>query len=222
MWRPTAELTYPPLILPHFPLSLLEMPFVPSVVKRAAVAAGFPDTQEGYAAYQAELKAAAAPRELGELPRHGPRQTRTSSNRRRRSALASAGGRPRGLSVRHHGRRLRINMNTGVGVNEIHPRHVSPLDEANVGAAYRLHRGSAPIAAAGAAAFEAIDQKRRRKTLKNVMNRRAGLGEKEGLANINAALADLSARASLNAANSMAIAALGERLYELMESNRDF
>jgi len=190
------------------------MPFVPSVVKRAAVAAGFPDTQEGYAAYQAEMKAAAAPRELGELPRHVPRQTRTSSNRRRRGA---AGGRPRGLSVRHHGRRLRINMNTGVGVNEIHPRHVSPLDEANVGAAYRLHRGSTPVA--GAAGFLAIDQKRRRKTLRNVMNRRAGLGDKEGLANINAALADLSARASLNAANSMAIAALGERLYELMETN---
>jgi hypothetical protein len=108
-------------------------------------------------------------------------------------------------------------MNTGVGVNEIHPRHVSPLDEANVGAAYRLHRGSTPVA--NAAAFTAIDQKRRRKTLRNVMNRRAGLGEKEGLANINAALADLSARASLNAANSMAIAALGERLYELMETN---
>ena len=190
------------------------MPFVPSIVKRAAVAAGFPDTQEGYEAYQAAMKAAAAPRELGELPRHAPRQTRTSSNRRRRSAV---GGRPRGLSVRHHGRRLRINMNTGVGVNEIHPRHVSPLDEANVGAAYRLHRGSTPVA--GADGFLAIDQKRRRKTLRNVMNRRAGLGEKEGLANINAALADLSARASLNAANSMAIAALGERLYELMETN---
>jgi len=193
------------------------MPFVPSVVKRAAVAAGFPDTQEGYAAYQAAMKAAAAPRDLGELPRHGPRQTRSSSNRRRRGALASPGGRPRGLSVRHHGRRVRINMNTGVGINEIHPRHVSPLDEANVGAAYRLHRGSTPIT--NAAGFLAIDQKRRRKTLRNVMDRRATLGDKEGLANINAALSDLSARAALNAANSMAIAALGERLYELMETN---
>jgi hypothetical protein len=108
-------------------------------------------------------------------------------------------------------------MNTGVGINEIHPRHVSPLDEANVGAAYRLHRGSTPIT--NAAGFLAIDQKRRRKTLRNVMDRRATLGDKEGLANINAALADLSARAALNAANSMAIAALGERLYELMETN---
>jgi hypothetical protein len=36
---------------------------------------------------------------------------------------------------------------------------------------------------------------------------------------VNAALADLSARAALNAANAMAIAAIGERLYEIMETN---
>ena len=56
-----------------------------------------------------------------------------------------------------------------------------------------------------------VNQKWRRQTLKIVMDRRAGLANIEGVANINTALADLSARA---------IAAIGERLYELMETNR--
>jgi CRISPR/Cas system CSM-associated protein Csm2 small subunit len=114
------------------------------------------------------------------------------------------------------------------GVDEIHPLRVDPLHEENLGAAYRLHRARLPLAnamyergvnAAANARFATVDQKRRRKTLGNVTRRRANLGERADMDSVNAALADLSARAALNAANAMAIAAIGERLYEIMETN---
>lgn len=161
--------------------------------------------------------AAAAPLVVEAVPRYSPRHTRSSSNRRRRSAMAGARGRAGRRVTQANRRRLITNGDDVTGVDEIHPLRVDPLHEENLGAAYRLHRARMPLA--NAAAFAAVDQKRRRKTLGNVARRRANLGEKAGLESVNAALADLSARASLNAANAMAIAAIGERLYEIMESN---
>jgi len=179
------------------------MPYVPPSVRRAAEAAGL-----GVEEYLAQQKAAAAPRELGEVRRHSPRRTRSSSNRRRRTVVAK--GR-RGLSVRLQGRRVRING--GVGVNELHPRHVEPFEEGDNyrSANYRV-AGGRPLASQDD--IEAVHQRQRRKSLMNVMDRRIARGEVA--AEIDAALASLSARGSLNAANSLAIAALRDRL---MDSN---
>ena len=154
--------------------------------------------------------AAMAPRVLETVPRYEPRH-RTSSNRRRRSV-----GNRRGRRVTQTNRRRLITDGDDVtGVDEIHPLRVDPLHEENLGAAYRLHRARLPLAnamyergvnAAANTRFATVDQKRRRKTLGNVTRRRANLGER----------ADMD---SVNAANAMAIAAIGERLYEIMETN---
>jgi hypothetical protein len=94
---------------------------------------------------------------------------------------------------------------------------VDPFDDdVNLRSAnYRLARPVVPITN-----FAAFDQRKRRKTLRNVMDRREGMevGGKN-MAAINAALADLSARASLNAANAVAIASIRERLYDIIDSN---
>ena len=179
------------------------MPYVPPSVRRAAEAAGISVDE-----YLARQKAAAAPRELGSVRRSEPRKSRSSSNRRRRSAMAKG---TKGRSVRHHDRRVRINAN-GSGVNELHPRQVDPFDD---DANYRLARPVVPITN-----FAAFDQRKRRKTLRNVMDRRGGMEVAgKNMAAINAALADLSARTSLNAANAVAIASLRERLYDIIDSN---
>ena len=185
------------------------MPYYPPSVRRAAEAAGL--SVEEFVAAQ---KAAAAPRELGPVPRHAPRRARSRSSSGRRTAVAK--GR-RGLSVRHHNRRVRIS-NGGHGVNELHPRQVDPFDEGDNyrSANFRLMRPVVPMTN-----FSEFDQRKRRKTLRNVMDRRAGMEGKAGrnMSAINAALADLSARASLNAANAVAIASIGERLYDIIDSN---
>ena len=177
-------------------------------------------------AWVAQKKAAnaatMAPRVLEAVPRYEPRH-RTSE----RSAIARAGAGARRVTHANR-RRLITNGDEITGVDEIHPLRVDPLHEENLGAAYRLHRARLPLAnamyergvnAAANARFATVDQKRRRKTLGNVTRRRANLGERADMDSVNAALADLSARAALNAANAMAIAAIGERLYEIMETN---
>lgn len=190
--------------------------YVPPHIRRAAAAAGI--SVNAYKERMAVEAEARKPRNLGIVAVREPRRPRSSSERRRRSVRASGRG-AAGRSVRQSGRRIRINMNTGAGVNEEHSRHAEPFETGDNlrSANYRISRP--PISLTTPEAFAAVDQKRRRKTLKNVMDRRANLGEREGVAAINAALADLSARASLNAANALAIASIGERLYDMMDSN---
>jgi len=201
------------------------MPYHPPHLKRAAIEAGATTAAEidaWVALKKAANAEAAAPRVLEAVPRYVPRHTRSSSNRRRRPALrragAGAGAGDKRVTYANRRRHIRFVKNSNheevAGVDEIHPQYVDPLHEENIGAAYRLHRSPMPVVNA-----EAVNQKRRRKTLGNVARHRANIGERAGLESVNAALADLSARASLNAANAMAIAAIGERLYEIMESN---
>lgn len=117
-------------------------------------------------------------------------------------------------------RRLRVNLNTGHGVNEVHAPAVEPNEARNTrGDNYRVARRGAPIAEANMPAY---GQRILFRKLGNVMGLRAALGDggganAEALAAINAALDDLKARAALNASNAMAITALGERIRELMD-----
>ena len=186
------------------------MPFVPSVVKRAAVAAGFPDTQEGYAEYMASLKAAAAPRNLGTVSRHEPRHTRSSSNRRRRSAIRrrSAGGKS---GVTHRNRRVRINMNTGAAVDEVHPKRVDPMGRENVDVAYRSEL-SRPVTN-----FAGTIQRRRRELLRRVLTKRKALGSRISFRNA-ALLGRIVAAVNLTDHNAEDLAALRERFDDLLDS----
>ena len=112
-----------------------------------------------------------------------------------------------------------MNLNTGHGVNEVHPPHVEPNEVHNTrSAAYRVERHSPALA--NAVAMEAYAQRIRRKTLANVMATRTEVvgGNAATLAAINAALADLSARAALNASNAVAIASIGQQLKDLLDS----
>lgn len=194
------------------------MPYIPPHIRRAAAEAGV--TVEEYLAAKAVANAEEAerrrPRNLGVMARHEPgggggggtaRRHSSSSNRRRRTRR-----------IQHSGRRIRVNLNTGHGVNEVHPPKVEPDETHNTrGAEYRVERRSPALA--NAAAMEAYAQRIRRKTLANVMATRAEVadGNAATLAALNAALADLSARAALNASNAVAIASIGQQLKELLD-----
>lgn len=198
------------------------MPYVPPHIRRAAAEAGV--TVEEFLAAKAAANAEEAerrrPRNVGIVARHEPggegaggvgggiaRRHSSSSNRRRRTRR-----------IQHSGRRVRVNLNTGHGVNEVHPPHVEPNEVHNTrGAAYRVERHSPALA--NAAAMEAYAQRIRRKTLANVMATRAEVvgGNAATLAAINAALSDLSARAALNASNAVAIASIGQQLKDLLD-----
>lgn len=187
------------------------------------------------AAAAAAEAAARAPHEMGLVARHALRR-RTSSGEAgagggagrkaatRRHHTSSSERRRRGRRVTMANRRLRVNLNTGLGFAEIHPSPVEPgSDENTRGAAYRLKRRSPAINVTNAAAVEAYAQRTRRKTLDGVMGARANATEAgvraAKLTAINAALADLAERASLNASNAMAIEAIGEQLRALLEAS---
>lgn len=174
---------------------------------------------EERAARKAAEEAARAPRNVGEVRRYEPgggagagagglaRARRSSSVRRRRARRVTMGS-----------RRLRVNLNTGAGVNEEHQPAVEPTEYHNTrGASYRMTRKSPALANAGA--INAYAQRIRQKSLAGVLANRAAVNSVNAakLLAINAALADLESRASLNASNAMAIAAIGEQLKELME-----
>jgi len=206
------------------------MSYLPPSVRAelaAAMAADPTMTRERFleerAARAAAEAAARAPRNVGAVARYEPgaaaarpavRRRHTSSSNRRRRA--------RRLTVAK--RRLRVNLNTGHGVDEEHAAAVEPTEYHNTrGASYRVARRSPAVNVSNAAAVEAYAQRTRRKTFESVLAARGNAGEAgvraEKLTAINAALADLSSRASLNASNAMAIAAIGEQLRALMEAS---
>lgn len=208
----------------------VEMPYVPPHVRRAAAERGI--TVEEYTAILAEEKAAAEeaarPRNVGEVRRHAPGG---GGGGAAGAAAAAAGGRgalrrssssrrKAGHRVRMTNRRLRVNLNTGHGVNEVHAPGVEPNEIRNTrGANYRVTRRGKAIAEANMPAYA---QRVLFGKLGNVMGLRATVGagaNAEALAAINAALDDLKARAALNASNAMAITALGERIRELMDAD---
>lgn len=204
------------------------MPYVPPHIRRAAAEAGVSveEYMAAKAAANAAEAAARAPRNVGAVARYEPgggggagaaaaaaRHHTSSSDRRRKARRVTVGS-----------RRLRVNLNTGLGIDEEHGAAVEPNAYYNTrGASYRVTRRSPAINVANAAAVNAYAQRTRRKTLAGVMANRgnanaAGVSA-EKLTAINAALADLADRASLNASNAMAIAAIGEQLRALMEAS---
>lgn len=203
----------------------VEMSYLPPSVRAelaAAMAANATMTRERFleerAARKAAEEAARAPRNVGAVHRYEPggaaagpggiaRARRSSSVRRRRARRVTMGP-----------RRLRVNLNTGAGVNEEHQPAVEPTEYHNTrGASYRVTRKSPALA--NARAIDKYAELTRKKALARVMANRAEATSVNAakLLAINAALADLDSRASLNASNAMAIAAIGEHLRELME-----
>ncbi len=212
-----------------YPSASVEMPYYPPHVRRGAAERGI--SVEEYAAILAAEKAAAEerarPRNVGPVRRHEPGggggaagaaaagvagALRRSSSSRRRA----------GHRVRMTNRRLRVNLNTGHGVNEVHAPGVEPNEIRNTrGSNYRVTRRGAAIAEANMPAYA---QRVLGKKLGNVVRLRATLGAGDGanaeaLVAVNAALDDLKARAALNASNAMAITAIGERIRELMDAD---
>lgn len=177
------------------------------------------------AAAAAAEAAARAPHEVGAVAVHAPRAGAGAGSRAtRRNHTSSSQRRRKARRVTMANRRLRVNLNTGLGFAEIHPSPVEPGSNENTrGAAYRLKRRSPAINVANAAAVEAYAQRTRRKSFDSVITARGNANaagvRAEKLTAINAALADLSTRASLNASNAMAIAAIGEQLHALMEAS---
>ena len=165
--------------------------------------------------YKAHLAAAKAPRELGAVPRHEPRRTRTSSNRRRRPAMAKGRG-AGGRAVTHRNRRVRIAE--GVGVDEIHPGRVDPFEEGGNlrGPAYRNAHERRPMAA-----INGFYNKKLREALARVVELRASLGDRRGLTEIDAELYALSQRPSLRLHEAEAILSIKNRLYDIIDSNTE-
>ena len=201
------------------------MSYIPPRVRRAAEAAG--KTVEEYMEEQAAISAAAAaeamPRNVGMVTRHSPRDADSvaaaaPSALPRRNRRSSSVARRRRRRVTMKGRHLRVNLNTGLGVNAVHHARVEPDDYMNMRTdTYRVTRRSPAVANVNVHA-----QRVRRRTLGTVMQNRATVGERvpaESLLAINAALKDLETRAALNASNAMAIASIGEQLKDLMDAS---
>jgi hypothetical protein len=209
------------------------MPYIPPHVRRGAAERGI--SVEKYmanlAAEKAAAEEAARPRNVGEVRRHAPGGGGGGAAGAAAAAPGAAAGalrrssssrRKAGHRVRMTNRRLRVNLNTGHGVNEVHAPGVEPNEFRNTrGANYRVTRRGKAIAEANMPAYA---QRVLFGKLGNVMGLRATVGaggraNASALAAINAALDDLKARAALNASNAMAITALGERIRELMDTD---
>lgn len=160
---------------------------------------------------------AAKPRPLGQVWKHDPSamgaaaaavpsamaRRRSSSSQRRRSARR----------VTQKNRRTRVNLNTGQGMNELHPEHtaVSPGRNART-ANYRLSRRSPAVAN-----MNAFKQKKRQHSLVMALEDRAIVPKVTPiLVSINANLERLVAKNILSSEDSREIAAIGATLKELI------
>ena len=192
--------------------------YVPPHIRRGAAEMGMniPAYKNYLAAKAAAEEEAAKPRPLGQVWKHDPAAVgavarrpatagrHSSSSQRRRSARR----------VTQKNRRNRVNINTGQGMNEVHPEHTSVSPGHNSRTAnYRLSRRSPAVVN-----FNAFTQKKRQRSLRMAMEDREGLGAVTPvLAAINANLERLAAKPVLTSEDSRQIASIGETIKDLLD-----
>lgn len=194
--------------------------YVPPHIRRGAAEMGMniPAYKNYLAAKAAAEEEAAKPRPLGQVWKHDPAvvgaaaahrpgavaRRHSPSSQRRRSARR----------VTQKNRRNRVNLNTGQGMNEVHPEHTSVSPGHNSRTAnYRLSRRSPAVVN-----FNAFTQKKRQRSLRMAMEDREGLGAVTPvLAAINANLERLAAKPALTSEDSRQIAAIGETIKDLLD-----